>query len=1041
MSESQKERRRSRRGNGSSIVTKESVFAVFGVFSLLSFLMLCTNDLIFGAIGGAVRGFLTGAFGFLAYPIILGIFYLSFMGLIGKRLVRNRKAGACIVFTIIFLALIVHTATTYTWDLDGYMKRCFDSPTSEEGSLITVAGWVGALPVWGCAKILTKIGALVVFSVLALTFGYLSYVAIHGRKNLGVEKSKKHKSIKETETPVEIPLMQPTSMQDATGSAPVLGATVDAPQQPGVVLGGQASNGRSYSPFGNSQSGNVTASAGMEDTRSFLFGKSARERYQDNLIFDPTSKVNNRPRDTFGQPVGVSYTDSYQNSVNEQPSRPEKIVTDFSTPMAPERETVFTPVQPVVEPFVQEPVQPSTNLYTPVEPILDRTERETPGTFTTPREELFGRESTREFSGLLDESPRGFEEQPTRGFEEYRQSDESKRFNDYSSTDRDRSALNIFDEEDTKYSLRDDFGRDRTERNTYERETRGDDLFGSCDSEELNVSRGRDELDVSRSRDDEIQISSTRDDFLTSSRDSFVDSGREERSFGTPMQTRPEPVAPTPPPPPPKPRIIRPYVQPRLDDFTCTDILPTHDPEEEEQIKNNIIHTLEDHKVTDATVVSTTHGPTVTRYNVAITRDTLPQKVIALEPSLAMSLQSSLVSVAPNYDNGTISIEVPNKNRQFVNLGSMLSGDTFVNAKPSSLMFTMGKDVFNAKVYGDLSKMVHLLVAGGTGGGKSVFLGAMIMSLIYKYSPQELRLILIDPKKTEFSLYYNLPHLMINEIITDSKKTVRALNWAEGEMNRRYELLNQMTKSGKFVQNVDQFNSYVEKENKLPKIVIIIDELADLMLTSERKEIEDRIQSLTQKARAAGIHVVVATQRPSTNVITGVIKTNLTTRIAFSVPTDVDSRVILDHTGAQNLCGLGDMLYFISGMKSPVRVQSPFIKPEEAQQIVNFIKENNEAYYDEEATAYINDDRGGGEGVIEDNDEFDPVYVQALRYVILSNTASISLVQRKCSVGYNKAGKIIDWMDNKGYITPFDGAKARKVLITKEQFEELYGPF
>ena len=251
-----------------------------------------------------------------------------------------------------------------------------------------------------------------------------------------------------------------------------------------------------------------------------------------------------------------------------------------------------------------------------------------------------------------------------------------------------------------------------------------------------------------------------------------------------------------------------------------------------------------------------------------------------------------------------------------------------------------------------------------------------------------------------------------------------------------------MSRSGTYVVNLDQYNAQVEKKDKLPKIVVIIDELADLMLAA-KKDIEDRIQNLTQKARAAGIHLVVATQRPSTDVITGVIKSNLATRIAFMVATDVDSRVILDQSGAQKLLGKGDFLYTMQGVNTPIRVQSAFISPEDSQRVVNFIKANNEAYYDEEATTFINnsksavkDDsgRGGDKGSIE------PVYIEALRYVILSGSASISMIQRKCSAGYNKAGKIVEWMEEMGYISAFDGAKARKVLISKEEFESKYGP-
>jgi S-DNA-T family DNA segregation ATPase FtsK/SpoIIIE len=261
-------------------------------------------------------------------------------------------------------------------------------------------------------------------------------------------------------------------------------------------------------------------------------------------------------------------------------------------------------------------------------------------------------------------------------------------------------------------------------------------------------------------------------------------------------------------------------------------------------------------------------------------------------------------------------------------------------------------------------------------------------------------------------------------------------------MNRRYSLFEQMSRSGQYVVNLDQYNEHLEKKDRLPKIVIIIDELADLMLAA-KKEMEDRIQNLTQKARAAGIHLIVATQRPSTDVITGVIKSNLPTRVAFYVASDVDSRVILDQTGAQKLLGKGDFLYTMPGLAAPARVQSAFISPEESQKVVNFIKNNNEAYYDEEATAFINSRGGsaggdaGGAGGSEK--ELDPMNIEALRHVILTGSASISMIQRKCSAGYNRAGKIVEWMEDMGYISSFEGAKARKVLISKEEFESKYG--
>ena len=500
-------------------------------------------------------------------------------------------------------------------------------------------------------------------------------------------------------------------------------------------------------------------------------------------------------------------------------------------------------------------------------------------------------------------------------------------------------------------------------------------------------------------------------------------------------QTQPQEPAPV------KPRIRKPYVRVPLHYFNCNDNLPDSDAVEVEDIKRRIIETLEDYNVAGGTIASVTFGPTVTRYNVVLPRGVSPRKVVSLEQEIAMGLCREGVNIYPNVEDGAVSIEVPNRNRQTVELGCMFIDDAYTKAKPTSLVFAMGKDIANRKVYGDVCKMTHLLVAGSSGSGKSVFLGCLIISLITKYSPDEMRLILIDPKKTEFVLYNGLPHLMVNEIISDCKKAVQTLSWAIGEMERRYSLIQKKSLSGTYVVNIDEYNANLAPgEEKLPKIVIIVDELADLMLNA-KKDMEDKIQSLTQKARAAGIHLILATQRPSIDVITGVIKSNLPTRIAFTVATDVDSRVILDQSGAQKLLGKGDMVYTASGINTPVRVQSPFISSADSQRIVNFIKENNEAYFDDAATNFINNTRssGGGEGGEMSYDEVEPVYLEALKLVIQTQTASISMLQRKCSIGFNKAGKIIEWMETMEYISPYEGAKARRVLITREKFIELYG--
>lgn len=445
-----------------------------------------------------------------------------------------------------------------------------------------------------------------------------------------------------------------------------------------------------------------------------------------------------------------------------------------------------------------------------------------------------------------------------------------------------------------------------------------------------------------------------------------------------------------------------------------------------------------------AEISSVVKGPAFTRYDVTVPINVTSKKVASCATEIAMHLQAKDgVNIYPNLANGTNSIEVPNKKRGLVGLAPLLSDKAFTSAKPEDLTFAIGRDVEGKNIYGRIAKMTHLLVAGATGAGKSVFLNTLLLSLITHYTPWQLRLILIDPKKIEFTIYNHLPHLMMDEIITEAPKAVATLNWSIDEMERRYMLFDQMTKSGKLVRNIDEYNQAVkDKKDKLPKIVIVVDELADLMSIA-KKDIEDRISRLAAKSRACGIHLVLATQRPSVDVITGVIKSNLPTRFAFKVAAEVDSRTILDEQGAEKLLGYGDMLYKTAQMYSPVRVQGALVESDEVQQVVEWIKKNNECYYDPSVLDTINkkmneNSDDGGEDDPEAPTKIEPVFINALEYVIMQKSASISMLQRKFSIGYNKAGRIIEWMESMNYISAFDGSKSRSVSLTMDEFIRKY---
>ena len=472
-----------------------------------------------------------------------------------------------------------------------------------------------------------------------------------------------------------------------------------------------------------------------------------------------------------------------------------------------------------------------------------------------------------------------------------------------------------------------------------------------------------------------------------------------------------------------------------LDFFNCTVHTPYNDEEFTERTRKIIKGVFIEHQI-EAEMSSVAFGPSVVTFNVVLDRRVSPKRVLVLNNEFELHLGINGIRCYLNYEDGVVCIEVPNKKRNTVELGSLLQTEEMQTAKANELRIALGKDTRNRTITCDLSKMIHTLVAGSSGSGKSVFLNSIIASLIYKHSPKDLQLILIDPKMIEFTLYNGLPHLITGEPVTDLREGIEALGWAIAEMNRRYYLLEKMSREGTYVVNIDQYNQRVVDVNeRLPKIVIIIDELADLMLVNKR-EVESRIQTLTQKSRAAGIYLIVSTQRPSPDVLTGTVKANFPTRVAFSVASEIDSRVILDCTGAQNLLGRGDYLYSRPGFGCVERMQASYISAVNILSLVDYIKENYPIEKDENVVQFI---KMGGPKKEEKVNGVDPIYINALKMVIQAGSTSISMIQRKCAVGYNKAGQIVQWMEENGYISEFDGAKSRKVFITMEEFEAKFG--
>ena len=457
----------------------------------------------------------------------------------------------------------------------------------------------------------------------------------------------------------------------------------------------------------------------------------------------------------------------------------------------------------------------------------------------------------------------------------------------------------------------------------------------------------------------------------------------------------------------------------------------------------------------DVQIINIVRGPSVTRFEIQLERGVKFSRITALSDDIALSLGADTVRIAPIPDKLAVGIEVPNKTVQMVALRDVIGSRAFEKSK-ANLSVALGKDITGTAQVIDLAKMPHLLIAGTTGSGKSVCINSILISLLYKSSPEDVRLIMIDPKMVELGNYNGIPHLLI-PVVTDPKKASGALSWAVSEMERRYALF-----AATGVRGLEDYNQIVRQQLEqqaqepeiqidgeespapsrrlevLPQIVIVIDELADLMMVAA-KEVETSICRIAQKARAAGMHLVVATQRPSTDVITGLMKSNIPSRIAFAVASQVESRIILDTTGAEKLIGKGDMLYSPISLNKPLRIQGCFVSTEEIERVISHVKQTGNVEYSQEVINHIErqaeaDSSGDGLHGAEDEDELLP---EAITIVVESGQASVSMLQRRLKLGYARAARLVDQMEQRGIVGPFEGSKPRKVLLSREDWMQM----
>ena len=437
---------------------------------------------------------------------------------------------------------------------------------------------------------------------------------------------------------------------------------------------------------------------------------------------------------------------------------------------------------------------------------------------------------------------------------------------------------------------------------------------------------------------------------------------------------------------------------------------------------SNLLDKLRKFKI-DGDVVRTYTGPIVTTFEFRPAPHIKVSKILTLQDDLAMALKAQTIRIqAPIPGKDVVGIEVPNQNLETIYLKEILESEVFKNAS-SPLTMALGKDIVGAPFVTDLKKLPHLLIAGTTGSGKSVGINAMLLSLLYRNSPQTLRLMMIDPKMLEFSIYNDIPHLL-TPVITEAKKAITALSNMVAEMERRYKIMSQTR-----TKNIESYNEKMKNEGgeQFPYIVVIIDELADLMMTSG-KDVELYIGRLAQMARASGIHLIVATQRPSVDVVTGLIKANLPSRISYRVGQRIDSKVILDQMGAESLLGRGDMLFTPPGSPGVIRLHAPFASEKEIETIVNFLKEQQDVIYDEKFLAEEGSSAGSAAGVLGE-DELDELYEEAKEIILSEQKTSISYLQRRLKIGYNKAANIIEQMEKMGVLSPVNAKGQREILV------------
>ncbi len=1021
------------------IFTKETFGMTLLLFSAIVFVMLLTNDAVFAGIGKAICTFMFGTFGYGSFLIIAVTAYLGEWLVFEKSLKISVKASLIFALTVFVVFLLFHAATTRDYQLEsygGYISDCYKNAQSGFSGY-TFGGVISAVCVYPIAKLTTFVGAYIIFSLFTVACGYLIYAMLI-KKRKPVTESTEYICTPQEEQPVNN-VASPVQARIVAEEAPVQRRVEPVAANARTSASDKRRRDEDADPYSQKNLG-----------RKILFekGEFDAESYRRNMIFSESSYFHHPVRNDN------DYLNSFTSGNSAKASVPQ-----------PQQSYAESYQQDVLNQSVSS--APSNYVFgdKPVDK-LEEFDKAAADIYSVRQPEKKEEEKV-DFTRAIAEEAKNFEEpKPAAvqdyGFEKIQPEPEKRRNID----------LRAVEEEKTESRNTRNAGfSEPAEEDEKPSDSDTVDMFKLFSSTNSSRTSNRIEPDISRltSRrtrsnadlfDDDVEKSQSKeaDVFTPIIRDAAADrlvGEKADKAEKKEIISERKPVAPAPKPEPkPEPpkeeekpkHVWKKYVRPGLD---LLDDYPEHSNVNTGEIEDNkrtIVETLANFKI-DSEVTNVVIGPAVTRYDVVIEDKTKITQSLKYKEAIAMALMKDNVAAYLNFVKGALSIEVPNNVRTVVGLKSMLTSSKFINCKPNSITFGLGKNVEGEVVCPDITKMPHLLVAGTTGSGKSICLSALLISLLYKYGPDELRLILVDPKQVEFISYDKLPHLMINEIIYEVDKAIKALNWAIKEMERRYTLFKEMSENGRATKNLDEYNQHLaEGEEKLPKIVIILDEFGDLMLQA-KKDIEGRIIKLVQKARACGIHLILATQRPSVDCITGLIKSNLPTRIGFKVNSFDDARTIFDIGGAEKLLGKGDMYFRSAENPDLTRIQGCFVDSHEVQNVCDFVKAHNETYFDQSVSDFINtveepetpSPSGGEDGADMGDAKIDETYIKALYYCVTSNQASVSMIQRRFPVGYIKACKIIDWMENMNYVTQSGGSKPRKVLLSKDEFINTYG--